>query len=608
MTRKEATRRWQTVEADGVGLVLGDGWGGLDLDECRDPKTGKLDPRAEAVLDLVPGARVEVSPSGKGVKLVGRAARWLELTFRDSVSVRSSDSGYFTVTGVLYREGAWDAEVPVDAIAEYFGTPAARAEAKVSKTVPTVVNPGSQNSTMFAEMCALRRRGYKDTEVAALVWEGVQSGRYPAEQGKDRWSRREVDQMAQRVCARYPAGDDDFTKNDKGVPHPTPENIRRAFRALAARPRLDRFSQQHVVEREGRSALMSDEVMRRLFFECGEALNFRPPRALFHEVAYDMAALDDFHPVRDYLADLEWDGVPRVDAWLHTYAGAEDTPYSRAVGKLVAVAAVRRVRQPGCKFDELLVLESQTQGLDKSNLLRKLCPNSEWFSESLSLATDSKVVIERTSGVWIAEAAEMVGSGKDIDRLKSFLSTSTDGPVRLAYAREPVKVPRQFVVVGTTNHGQYLRDMTGNRRFWPVAVGRIDLELVARDRDQIWAEAAHMEEQGESIRLDRALWEAAGEEQEKRRVTDPWEELLLDAFGNADCVVSSRRVWREIGVPVDRRTQEDNERLSAVTRRLGFERCTFKERGTGEVRRGYRRGTQRVGLLEQMADDDQGGL
>src|SRR6185295_12142960 len=172
-------------------------------------------------------------------------------------------------------------------------------------------------------------------------------------------------------------------------------------------------------------------------------------------------------------------------------------------------------------------------GLDKSRALRALCPRAEWFSENLPLGVDAKVVIERTAGVWIAEAAEMVGD-KDADKMKAFLSTTVDGPVRLAYAREPVLVPRQFVAIGTTNRKDYLRDTTGNRRFWPVAVRGMSVEALLRDRDQLWAEASALEASGISTHLDRALWPAAGKEQEKRMTSDPWEDVLGEHFGSAE--------------------------------------------------------------------------
>jgi predicted P-loop ATPase len=191
------------------------------------------------------------------------------------------------------------------------------------------------------------------------------------------------------------------------------------------------------------------------------------------------------------------------------------------------IAAVRRVRVPGAKFDELPIFEGE-QGTGKSTGLRALCPDEDWFSDDLPLGVDAKQIIERTSGRWIIEAAELHGNrGREAEALKAFLSRQVDGPVRLAYARMPTTAPRQFILIGTTNSRVgYLKDSTGARRFWPVVVRQFDVKAVARDRDQLWAEAAHREAAGSSIRLDPALWRAAAAAQEERRAIDPWEVVL----------------------------------------------------------------------------------
>jgi predicted P-loop ATPase len=143
---------------------------------------------------------------------------------------------------------------------------------------------------------------------------------------------------------------------------------------------------------------------------------------------------------------------------------------SARVGRLWLVAAVRRIREPGCKFDEMLVLESPTQGLDKSSALAALAVKDDWFTDQLPLNADDKKVIETLAGRWIVEAAE----------LKAFLSQRIDR-ARMSYGRLVTEVPRQCVIVGTTNDDAYLRDSTGNRRFWPVKIDRFDLAALRRD-------------------------------------------------------------------------------------------------------------------------------
>jgi predicted P-loop ATPase len=239
------------------------------------------------------------------------------------------------------------------------------------------------------------------------------------------------------------------------------------------------------------------------------------------------------------------------------------------------VAAVRRVRQPGCKFDEMVVLESE-QGKEKSSALALLAVRDEWFTDDMPLNADSKVVIERLAGRWIVEAGELKGMRKgDVEGLKAFLSRRVDR-ARAAYARLTQEVPRQCILVGTTNSQRYLKDGTGNRRFWPVAVGVFDLEGLRRDRDQLWAEAAAREASGVSIRLDRELWADAAEEQEARRIEDPFVVTLGNVFGNLAGKVRAADAWALLGIPTGQQTQDQNARFGEAMRELGWERTKLR--------------------------------
>ena len=286
----------------------------------------------------------------------------------------------------------------------------------------------------------------------------------------------------------------------------------------------------------------------------------------------DHARQRAFHPIVDYLDGLRWDGVERIDKWLTTYGGAHDTPYTNAVGALMLVAAVRRVRQPGVKFDEMLVLESE-QGKDKSTALKVLAVHEDWFTDDLPLNADGKRVIEAFAGKWIVEAGELKGMKKGgVAHIKGFLSRSRDRG-RMSYDRREREVGRQVVIFGTTNDSRYLRDTTGNRRFWPVSVSVFDIDALRRDRDQLWAEAAAREAAGASIRLDKDLWAAAEAEQDARRVEDPYFETLHSALGEElEGKLRGEDAWRIVGKPRGMRTQDDNDRLGDAMRRLGFER------------------------------------
>jgi predicted P-loop ATPase len=232
--------------------------------------------------------------------------------------------------------------------------------------------------------------------------------------------------------------------------------------------------------------------------------------------------------VVDYLAEVQgrWDGTKRIDTWLTDYCEAPDTPFARAVGRMHLVASVRRPRQPGCKYDYILVTEAP-EGKNKSTAIRVLA-GKENFSDQTILGVDDKMAQELMTGVWLYEIADLTDITKaDVNRVKAFASRDTDR-ARPAYGRCVEKRPRRCTLWGTTNDQQYMKSQTGNRRFLPVPAGRIDIEALARDRDQLWGEAAVAEAAGETIALDESLWATAAEEQEKRRTVHPWEDLLAD--------------------------------------------------------------------------------
>lgn len=224
-----------------------------------------------------------------------------------------------------------------------------------------------------------------------------------------------------------------------------------------------------------------------------------------------------YHPVRDYLDGLpEWDGVPRVDTLLVDYLGAADDAYVRAVTRKTLVAAVRRAYHPGTKFDTMLVLAGP-QGCGKSTLVARL--GGEWFSDALTVADmRDKVGMEKLRGFWVIEVSELAGMRKtEVEEVKSFLSRTEDS-YRAAYAREVSTTQRQCVLIGTTNaDDDFLRDPTGNRRFWPVAVSgegaKAAWDMAPEEVAQIWAEAVHYEAEGEALVLTGEVADMARERQ-----------------------------------------------------------------------------------------------
>ena len=332
----------------------------------------------------------------------------------------------------------------------------------------------------------------------------------------------------------------------------------------------------------------------RLRFMIDEQFKCFPAPELLEAVITDICYTHNYHPVIDYFDGLAWDGTDRVDTWPIVYLGVEDTPLNRAIVRAIAIAAVRRIKKPGTKFDQLPVLEGP-QGIEKSSAVESLVPDETWFTDALPIGADSKHTIEQTQGIWVAEIAELQGKDqKELDRIKTFLSRRTDR-ARKAYAHRPTSVPRQFLAIGTTNDDKYLRD-NENWRYWPLKVGTIMLEKLRHDRDQLWAEAVVLEARGELIVLPRELWGAAAIEQDKRKVDNVYFDFLLHAYGDAEHGakgwIKAVNVRKFLDLHI--RERWNNNQFGEAMRLLGFTREQVTKTNDDRGERGarfYQRGT-----------------
>lgn len=230
-----------------------------------------------------------------------------------------------------------------------------------------------------------------------------------------------------------------------------------------------------------------------------------------------LQALKD--PVREYLEHQTWDGQERLDAWLTTYLGVKRTEYVRAIGPKVLIAAVARIMKPGCKVDTVLVLEGR-QGVGKSTAIAALF-GEEYVTDSLA-GVDGREPAMQLRGKWAVELAELSQLRRaKIETIKAFVSRQVDN-YRLPFAREAEDIPRRCVFLATTNETNYLKDATGNRRFWPVWCEEIDLGGIKRDRDQLWAEAVARYQKGERWHLEGEEIGLAMHEQSGRYEEDVW--------------------------------------------------------------------------------------
>ena len=312
-----------------------------------------------------------------------------------------------------------------------------------------------------------------------------------------------------------------------------------------------------------------------------------------------------FDPLGDYFGALPpWDGVERIDTFLPVVFRADDTPYTRAIGRRWLISAVARALRPGCKVDHVLVLEG-LQGKKKSTALERLCPSADLFFDS-ELSIGDKDAYQVLRGKWIVELGELAAiSRHDLAILKAFITRRID-TYRPSFGRRPIDSPRRFLFAASTNEREYLKDPTGNRRWWPVwCPGPIDIGLIEEARDQLWAEALQALEAGAPWWLESDdLTAVARVEQEEREQVHPWEEqvakylagLLERAGGPQDhhaprceCVrcrgvTTAAVLLGALGIEPGKQGRADEGDAGKILRGLGWEKGKLCRQDGGRVR------------------------
>ena len=269
-----------------------------------------------------------------------------------------------------------------------------------------------------------------------------------------------------------------------------------------------------------------------------------------------------YNGLTNWLDSLAWDGVPRLDSWLIDYVGATDNEYIRCVGRKWLIGAIARAYQPGCKFDYMLVLEG-LQGMGKSTLFAVL--SNGWFLDDLK-SFEGREAAEKLQGTWIVEVAELNGFKKsDSEAIKSFITRQVDR-YRPPYAKFAVDRKRSCVFAGTTNQETYLKDVTGNRRFWPVRCSSVNIEGLKANRDQLLAEAIQRYHDGEELTLPEDLFEFAAKEQEARLESDTWEEVIASELETKkpDQITTTEILRDYLGIEIGKQSKLDQMRVGNV--------------------------------------------
>ena len=329
--------------------------------------------------------------------------------------------------------------------------------------------------------------------------------------------------------------------------------------------------------------------------------NYEMPITVLEEAVTVVGYSQSFHPVREYLSGLTWDGISRLDTWLHRYAGADDSAYVRAVSRKMLVAAVRRVLWPGCQYDYVVVLEGQ-QGIGKSTICRIM--GSPWVAD-FPMDPHDRDTVQALQGKWLVELPEMALMKRhEMNALKAFITRPVD-KCRPAFGRLSQEYPRQCVFIGTINpeaDGSYLTDETGNRRFWPVRIRQLNKGALEAARDQLWAEAfllaggtawlaGHHKITAEETYMEtKELDVAAAVEAAKRMAEHPFTEAVAvwveRRAAEGELFLTTRDIFiGALGGIDNKMGQRESRGIAAVMRQLGWVSGT--ERRGSIVVRGY---------------------
>lgn len=405
--------------------------------------------------------------------------------------------------------------------------------------------------------------------------------------------------IKQQPSAPVPANTEDASSEFSRVRHPSGtvpslKNAMVAIQRLGIAFRYDKFRQRVTFEGADRHlGVTMEQIVLHMREVVIERFGFDPEPNHTRDAIQILAMQNAFDPVLDYINSHRWDGVPRLDKWLSQFLGAEDNELNRAFGRAVLVAGVRRARRPGCKFDFVLVLEG-AQGRGKSRAVKILAGGEDFFSDEIVIGVSYKEQQELLQGKWIVELSDLAGLRRaDIRITKQFVSKTVDR-ARGAFQRSVEETPRRCIFIATTNDAKYLEDGTGNRRFWPVMTGKIDLAGLAAVRDQLWAEAAEAEPDApDPLTIPEGLWAAAAERQAERVPADPWEDLLMGGLESVaqaeggELRISTQAIFEQVlKLDLALARNASSQRLAECMRRLGWEGPKLIRFATGPAR-GY---------------------
>ena len=300
-----------------------------------------------------------------------------------------------------------------------------------------------------------------------------------------------------------------------------------------------------------------------------EKAGFQPNESDVRPGVMRLAHENRYNPIADYLAGLEWDGIDRIDHWMVRLLGSPKDEFVRLVSSKSLIAAVARVMKPGCQVDTMVVLEGP-QGIRKSSAIQELF-STEYAFEIVSGFENHRALANSMIGAWAVELAEFVAVTKSNPATVKGLISMRHDRVILPYGRSLTDLPRRVTFWGTINPDDagYLGDTTGNRRYWPVPVTKVDIEGIRNHRDQMWAEAFRRYKENERWWLEGDEDALSSANTEQREDMDPWVEVLRDKMMSVDHITATDAMSK-IGVPFERMDKRTQMRTTNALKKIGF--------------------------------------